>query len=108
MLDRMQGKIAEWEAAGPGVCDLDAEDLERAQLSITTEMETVRLRLEGWEQIKEDGRLYYLHTDGRKIPKKEFDELQRPPKIAEARRRPLSPEVRRASTDLAHLEAVSM
>ena len=48
----MQGKIAEWEAAGPGVCDLDAEDLERAQLSITTEMETVRLRLEGWEQIK--------------------------------------------------------
>ena len=119
-------------------------------------METVRLRLEGWEQIKvrarpmstttptltttaipfiatafrqteessleltgpidsgltmslfmlqEDGRLYYLHTDGRKLPKWEFEELQSNSEkiVADARRRPLSPEVRRAiySTDVA-------
>ena len=89
---------------------MDAEDLERAQLSITTEMETVRLRLEGWEQIKEDGRLYYLHTDGRKLPKWEFEELQSNSQkiVADARRRPLSPEVRRASTDLARILMLSM
>ena len=71
-------------------------------------METVRLRLEGWEQIKEDGRQYYRHTDGRKLPKWEFEELQSNSEkiVADARRRPLSPEVRRASTDPAHLEAV--
>ena len=65
-------------------------------------METVRLRLEGWEQIKEDGRQYYRHTDGRKLPKWEFEELQSNSEkiVADARRRPLSPEVRRASTDL--------
>ena len=110
MLDRMQGKIAEWEAAGPGVCDLDAEDLERAQLSITTEMETVRLRLEGWEQIKEDGRLYYLHTDGRKLPKWEFEELQSNSQkiVADARRRPLSPEVRRVERAQTFLASVSI
>ena len=68
-------------------------------------METVRLRLEGWEQIKEDGRQYYRHTDGRKLPKWEFEELQSNSEkiVADARRRPLSPEVRRAiySTDVA-------